>query len=192
MTGLTKPTFTERDTLIEFLRQQRYVLKLAAYKLNDEQAQAAPSVSDLSVGGIIKHVALTERHWIQRMLAGRELETPPEAEYEDGFRFIGDETLEFWLDFYDEVAAETEAIIAAEEDLGRLVPIPKGVPWFPADEDYWSVRWVLVHVIEETARHAGHADIVRESVDGATGFGLIADYETAQGNRPVWADYLPA
>jgi uncharacterized damage-inducible protein DinB len=191
MAGLTPPTFTERDTLIEFLRQQRYVLKVAAHALNDEQAQATPSISALSVGGVIKHVALTERHWIQRIVAGREV-AGIESEYEDGFRFVGDETLESVLAFYDEVAAETEAQIAAEEDLGRLVPIPKGVPWFPADEDYWSVRWVLLHVIEETARHAGHADIVRESIDGATGFKLLADYETAQGNPPAWAAYLEA
>ncbi len=191
MSGLTKTTFDERSTLIEFLRQQRYVLKVAAYGLTDQQAQAAPSVSALSVGGIIKHVALTERHWMQRIVEGRELETPPEAEYEDGFRFLEGETLEGWLAFYDEVAAETERIISSSE-LDRLVPIPKGVPWFPQDEENWSLRWVLLHLIEETSRHAGHADIVRESVDGATGFQLLADYETAQGNPPAWAAYLSA
>lgn len=191
MAGLTPPTFDERSTLIEFLRQQRYVLKLAAFELTDEQAQAAPSVSALSVGGLIKHVALTERHWVQRVMLG--VDVPGmEDEYEDGFRFVGDETLASVLAFYDEVAAETEAAIAAEEDLGRLVPIPKGVPWFPQDEDYWSVRWVLLHIVEETSRHAGHADVVRESVDGATGFELIARYETAQGNPPAWAAYLSA
>ncbi len=192
MTGLTKSNIHRTsDSLIEFLRQQRYVLKVAAFGLTDEQASASPSVSALSVGGVIKHVALTERHWIQRIVVGREVEGL-EDEYETGFTFVGDETLESILAFYDEVAAETEAVIASEEDLGRLVPIPKGVPWFPQDEDNWSVRWVLLHVIEETARHAGHADIVRESVDGGTGFQLLADYETAQGNPPPWAEYLSA
>ena len=191
MPGLTPATFDERSTLIEFLRQQRYVLKVAAFGLTDEQAQAAPSVSALSVGGVIKHVALTERHWMQRIVEQRELETPPEAEYEDGFRFLAGETLESVLAFYDEVAAETERIIA-DSELDRLVPIPKGVPWFPQDEEHWSLRWVLLHIIEETARHAGHADIVRESIDGANGFALLAEYETAQGNRPAWADYVSA
>lgn len=46
-------------------------------------------------------------------------------------------------------------------------PVPRGVPWFPADVEKWSVRWVLLHLIEETARHGGHADIIRESLDGA-------------------------
>jgi len=191
MAGLTPPTFDERTSLIEFLRQQRYVLKVAAFGLSDEQASASPSVSALSVGGVIKHVALTERHWIQRIVVGRDI-PGMEDEYEAGFQFVGNETLESVLAFYDEVAAETEATIASEDDLGRLVAIPKGVPWFPQDEDYWSVRWVLLHVIEETARHAGHADIVRESVDGGTGFQLLADYETAQGNPPSWASYLAA
>jgi uncharacterized damage-inducible protein DinB len=191
MTGLTKPTFTERDTLIEFLRQQRYVLKLAAYKLTDEQAQMSPSTSELTVGGLIKHVALTEQHWMRRIVRG-EAYGSPEDEYENGFRFVGDETLESVLAFYDEVAADTEAFIADEGDLGRLVPIPKGVPWFPADEDNWSVRWVLMHVIEETARHAGHADIVRESIDGSVAFGLLAQKETDEGNPPAWAAYLSA
>lgn len=191
MTGLTKPTFTERDSLIEFLRQQRYVLKLAAYKLNDEQAQAAPSVSALSVGGLIKHVALTEQHWMRRIVRGEEYGDMGD-EYENGFRFVGDETLESIIAFYDEVEAETERFIAEEEDLGRLVPIPQGVPWFPADEENWSVRWVLLHIIEETARHAGHADIVREAIDGSVAFGLLAQKETDEGNPPAWAAYLKA
>jgi hypothetical protein len=78
---------------------------------------------------------------------------------------------------YDEVAAQTEEVVAAVDDLSLPVPVPKGVPWYPQDVDAWSVRWVLLHVIEETARHAGHADIVRESVDGATAFPLIAAVE---------------
>ncbi|HVV36053.1 MAG TPA: DinB family protein [Acidimicrobiales bacterium] len=190
MPGLTPATIDERDTLVAFLRQQRYVLKLAAYGLTDEEAQATPSASALSVGGIIKHVALTEQHWMRRIVRGEEYGNV-EDEYANGFRFVGDETLASVLAFYDTVAADTEAFIATAE-LDQLVPVPKGVPWFPQDENFWSLRWVLVHIVEETARHAGHADIVRESIDGATGFRLLADYETALGNRPAWADYLPA
>ena len=74
-------------------------------------------------------------------------------------------------------AAETEAVIAGIADLGQAVPVPKGVPWFPDDVEAWSVRWVLLHLITETARHAGHADIVRESVDGATAFPIMAGAE---------------
>ena len=75
------------------------------------------------------------------------------------------------------MAKETEAIVAAITDLDRPVPVPKGVPWFPDDVEAWSVRWVLLHLIEEIARHAGHADIVRESIDGATMYELMAAAE---------------
>jgi hypothetical protein len=67
--------------------------------------------------------------------------------------------------------------MAGIEDLGQEVPVPKGVPWYPSDVDNWSVRWVLLHLIEETARHAGHADILREAIDGATAFPLMAAVE---------------
>jgi hypothetical protein len=87
------------------------------------------------------------------------------------------ETLADVLALYDEVASRTEEVIAGITDLGQPVPVPKEVPWFPKDVDAWSVRWVLLHLIEETARHAGHADIVREHIDGATAFPLMAAAE---------------
>ncbi len=88
-----------------------------------------------------------------------------------------DETLAEVFDLYDAIARETEAVVAAVPDLGQDVPVPPGVPWYPDDVDAWSVRWVLLHLIAETARHAGHADIVRESIDGATAFPLMAAAE---------------
>ena len=61
--------------------------------------------------------------------------------------------------------------------LDAPVPVPKGVPWYPDDVEAWSLRWVLLHLIEEIGRHAGHADIVRESIDGATMYELLAAVE---------------
>jgi hypothetical protein len=78
---------------------------------------------------------------------------------------------------YATVARDTEAVVRALPDLHPAVPVPKGVPWFPAEVDAWTVRWVLLHLIEETARHAGHADIIRESIDGATMYALMAAAE---------------
>ncbi len=60
---------------------------------------------------------------------------------------------------------------------GAAVPVPRDAPWFPKDVDAWSVRWVAMHLVEELARHAGHADIVRESIDGATMYELVAARE---------------
>ena len=99
-----------------------------------------------------------------------------EEDYETGFTLLTDETLADVLAEYAEVAAETEAIIAGISDLGQPVPVPDA-PWYPDDVKEWSVRWVLLHLIEETARHAGHADIVRETIDGATAFPLMAAAE---------------
>ena len=87
------------------------------------------------------------------------------------------ETLKAILDDNERCGRETEAAIAGIDDLGQAVPVTKGVPWFPADVDAWSVRWVLLHLMEELARHAGHADIIREHVDGGTMFPIMAAAE---------------
>jgi hypothetical protein len=173
MPAMPPPVPDERTALLAYLAQQRDNLRVTAHGLTDEQAGAAPSVSPLSVGGIIKHVAHTERHWVHIIRQSSEAA----IDYAETFRFGPDDTLASVLAFYGDVARETEAVIAGIADLGDPVPVPKGVPWFPDDVDAWSVRWVLLHVIEETARHTGHADIVRESVDGATGFPLRAAAE---------------
>ena len=174
MPGLVPPVADEREGLLGYLAQQRYVLRLAAFGLTDEQARATPSASALSVGGLIKHVATVERSWTDTVLQRFSASVD---DYESNFRLAPDETLAGVLDLYDEVANETAAVIAGIPDLGQPVPVPPGVPWFPEDVEAWSVRWVLLHLITETARHAGHADIVRESVDGATAFPLMAAAE---------------
>jgi uncharacterized damage-inducible protein DinB len=178
MPGSVRPVTDERDGLLAFLEQQRYVLRLTAYGLSDEQARAVPSRSALSVGGLIKHVAYTEQGWIDTVLQRtRDASTDAaEAAYDDNFRLGPDETLASVLAFYDDVAAETAAVIAAIDDLDQAVPVPDA-PWYPDDLDAWSVRWVLLHLIEETSRHAGHADILRECLDGATAMPLMAAAE---------------
>ena len=174
MPGTVRPVSDERDALLAYLDQQRHVLRLTAYGLTDEQARATPTTSSLSVGGLIKHVAQVERQW-----AAMVLQRPRGSaeDYAAGFRLSEEETLADALSLYDEAAGETDSVVAAIPDLGQPVPVPKGVPWYPADVEAWSVRWVLLHLIEETARHAGHADIVREHLDGATAFPLMAAAE---------------
>ena len=175
MPGQAPVVTDERGQLLAYLAQQRLVLKLTAYGLTDEQTRSAPSVSSLTVGGLIKHVASTERYWIDLVLQ-RQTEAA-EDDYGANFRVEPGETLASIIGMYDAVARETESVIDKIADLGQPVPVPKGVPWFPDDLDAWSVRWVLLHIATETARHAGHADIVRESVDGATAFPLMAAAE---------------
>ena len=177
MPGTVRPVVDERDGLLAYLAQQRDALRFAVHGLTDEQATAKPTVSGLSLGGLIKHVAQVERYWIVELVAQRPLPERQNQDYEAAFRLGEGETLASVLDVYAAVAAETEAIIGAIPDMGQPVPVPKGVPWFPKDVEAWSVRWVLLHVIEETARHAGHADIIRESLDGRTMYELMAAAE---------------
>lgn len=174
MPGQAPPVADEREGLLAYLSQQRYVLRLAAHGLTDEQARATPTAGTLSVGGLIKHVASVERTWMDMVL---ERPRGTEDEYLANFRMSPHETLADVLACYDDAARDTDAVIDDVADLGQAVPVPKGVPWFPDDVDAWSVRWVLLHLITETARHAGHADIVRESIDGATAFPLMAAAE---------------
>lgn len=173
------PHTNEIDLLLSFIAQQRDGLRFAAYGLTDEQARLTPAASSLSVGGLVKHVTEMERSWMDTTL---QRERPSatgdqEASYEDGFRLLAGETLADALEELDAAAAETEAIVREIGDLDLLIPVPKGVPWFPQDLDHWTLRWVLLHLIEEAARHAGHTDIVRESIDGATMYELQAGAE---------------
>jgi uncharacterized damage-inducible protein DinB len=161
--------------LLAYLAQMRSVLQIAAYGLTDEQARATPTAGALSVGGLIKHVAAVERTWMDTVLQRR---SGAAEDYEANFRLGPDETLADALRLLDEAARNTQAVVNGIDDLGQPVPVPQGVPWFPDDVDAWSVRWVLLHLIQETARHAGHADIVRESIDGATAFPLMAAAES--------------
>ncbi|MCR6486634.1 DinB family protein [Amycolatopsis sp. OK19-0408] len=178
MAGNVPPVADERDGLLRFLEQQRYVLKLAAHGLTDEQARSTPTKSTLSVGGLVKHVASTEDGWLDIILQlpGKPFDEAMAA-YQESYSLGPEETLAQVLARYDEVAARTAEVIAGIDDLAQPVPVPKGVPWYPQDVEAWSVRWVLLHLIEETARHAGHADIIREHVDGGTAIPLMAAAE---------------
>jgi hypothetical protein len=182
MALLTRAVTDERDALLTFLAAQREAVKAAVFELDREQATSTPSVSAINLAGLIKHVANTERSWVAGRLAGRDVE----IEYQDSFNLKDGESVQDMLDFYDLVAAETEQIVKELPSLDVEVPVPKGVPWFPDDLEAWNARWVLFHCIEETARHAGHADIIRESIDGSNAYVLLAK---AQGEIP---DYLAA
>jgi Protein of unknown function (DUF664) len=124
-----------------------------------------------------------QRIWMQRVAAAPE-EPPTDTrpfeerrkEYEDEYVMRTDETLSQVLDACAVQNAETLRLVQAA-DLDAAVPVPRNAPWFPKDVEGWSVRWVFLHVISELARHAGHADIIRESIDGATMYQLVAACE---------------
>ncbi|MFE5868610.1 DinB family protein [Streptomyces roseifaciens] len=162
----------ERATLLAFVEAQRGGLRRAVLGLTDEQAALKPSASELSLGGLLKHVMQAEQNWL--MLAqGRAEETEQDqAKWADGFRLLEGETVAGVLARWEQVAAETEKFIHSVPSLEDTFPLPPA-PWFPADSRV-SMRWLLLHLVEEIARHAGHADVIRESLDGKTAFELVA------------------
>ena len=174
MPGTPPSVSTEREALAAYLVQQREGLKNAAYGLTEDQARARPTVSALSVSGLIKHAAIMEKGWIQTMRG--DVGNANEQAYLDSFTLTGDETLASVIADFDQVAADTESAIAELDDLGDRVQLADA-PWNPKDPDGFSARWILLHVIEELARHAGHADIIREHIDGATMYELMAAAE---------------
>jgi len=183
MPGLPLPATGERQTLLEFLRFNQNAFFAVAYGLTDEQARSKPSVSALSVGGLVKHAAGVQRGWMERVKAAPNFpprdERPFEeqmASYEDEYVMRDDEALDQLLDGLRRQNEETLRLFE-EADWDTPVPVPHDVPWFPQDVDSWTVRWVALHLIEELTRHAGHCDIIRESLDGATMYELMAANE---------------
>jgi len=168
------PVSDERQGLLAFLAQQRAAIRNAAYGLTEEQARTTTTASTLTIGGLVKHAADAETGWVDRILGTDQTDPTDVAGYLAGFHLQPDESLQGALALYDEAAARTDVVVAEIDDLDRDVPLAKGVPWFPESA---TVRWVLLHLIEETARHAGHADIIRESLDGATAGALMAAAE---------------
>jgi len=177
MAAHVPPHTDERELLLAFLDQQRHGIRNAALGLTDDEARRTPTLGALSIGGLVKHAVKTERYWVELAVPGSlEAGATINYDYETGFLLLPDEKLSAMLEAYADVATHTDRVMR-DAALTDPVPVPRGAPWFPADVDAWSVRWVLLHLIEETARHAGHADIVRESIDGATMYPLMAAAE---------------
>jgi uncharacterized damage-inducible protein DinB len=176
MPGNVPPVADERDGLMKYLEQQRAGIRNAAYGLTEEQIRLKPTKSAICIGGLVKHVTACERGWVDTMLQRRKDQSVKEAAAQWGadWQVTADDTLATLLADYAACARETEEAVVGIDDLSQPVPVPQDAPWFPKDVEAWSVRWVLLHLIEEVARHAGHADLVREHVDGATWYELMA------------------
>lgn len=170
------PLDLEREDLLESLGLHRWFLRFTVRELTDEEAARRTTTSALSLGGLIKHVAATEAAWANFIVEG------PSAigdftDFTDGaveardteFRLLDGESLDGALANYDAVAARTDELVRTLPSLNVSHPLPEA-PWFEPGAS-WSARRALLHVIAETAQHAGHADILRESLDGAKTMG---------------------
>ncbi|MFD0398346.1 DinB family protein [Kitasatospora sp. NPDC127121] len=166
----------ERADLLAALAKQRHFLRFTTRDLTDEQAGLQTTVSALCLGGLIKHVSTVERFWVDFIVEGPsampDFSSFTEADFArraDEFRLLPGETLAGVLAEYAEVARRTDDLVATLPDLGATQPLPKA-PWFEAGAE-WSARRVLMHIVTESAQHAGHADIIREALDGAKSMG---------------------
>jgi uncharacterized damage-inducible protein DinB len=167
----------ERAALLGYLAAQRRGIRRALTGLTEAQARSTPSASALSLAGVVKHCAWGERSWLRKM-RGEPVDPQTSAQgWRESFTAQPDETVAVLLARYDEAARVTEAAVRAEPSLDRTFTC-RPTDWDRGGERTW--RWALLHLIEEAARHAGHADIVRESIDGASAFAL----ESADGLAP--------
>lgn len=158
--------------LLETLHQRRGYLRRTLRRLTDEEVATRSTVSTMCLGGILKHLTDTEAAWaafIRDGAAAMDAEAGSHGDYGATFEMQPGETLAGVLGRYDEQAASTDALIAGLPDLDASHPLPVA-PWFPPDTS-WSARRVVLHLIAETAQHAGHADIIREAIDGAKTMG---------------------
>ncbi|MFE5584470.1 DinB family protein [Kitasatospora sp. NPDC056531] len=159
----------ERGDLVETLGNHRGLLRRTVRDLTDEQAARQTTVSELCLGGLIKHVSAVEARWARFITGGAEAMRSGDGDWAAQFRMAEGETLAGLLDAYEAVARGTDELVRSLPDLDLAHPLPPA-PWFEPGAS-WSARRVLLHLIAETAQHAGHADIIRESLDGAKSMG---------------------
>jgi uncharacterized damage-inducible protein DinB len=183
MPALAPPVSDERSALREYLAYHQSAFFAVSYGLTDEQARLTPTVSELSIGGLIKHVTGMQRTWMSRVAAAPD--APPKdprsfdevaKDFADQHVMRADETLDGLRGALEAQNAHSLQLVETA-DLAAKVPVPQDIPWFPKGIKDWSVRWVILHVINELTRHSGHADIIRESIDGATMYELLAALE---------------
>jgi hypothetical protein len=145
----------ERETLLAFLGYLRASVDRKLVDLSEDDARRPLVASRTTLLGLVKHLTLVEVYWAQRRVADSDV-----VLHGDGFELEPTDTVASVRHAYAEAGRHTDEIIAARADLDR--PLARG-------RHGLTVRWALVHLVEETARHAGHADILRELVDGETG-----------------------
>jgi uncharacterized damage-inducible protein DinB len=176
MTMATVTVDAERADLLAMLAKHRHFIRFTTRDLSDEQAGQRTTASELCLGGLIKHVTLVERNWANFLVQGASamgdasaMTGEDWAAWGEQFTLLPGETLLGVLDAYAEAGQRTDELVRTLPDLNAAQPLPSA-PWFEAGAR-WSARRVLLHIITETAQHSGHADIIRESLDGAKTMG---------------------
>jgi uncharacterized damage-inducible protein DinB len=164
------PALGEREMLTGFLDYHRATLKMKVAGLTQPQLARTTGASSLTLAALVKHMALVEDSWFTERFAGQPMPPPFddvdwEADRDWEMTTAVDDSPEWLLQRYDEACERSRAVVAATPALDQEAIAGRrredGAPF--------TLRWILCHMIEETARHNGHADLLRESIDGVTG-----------------------
>ena len=158
----------ETSTLLAFLRYHRDTLRMKTEGLDAEQLATTHAPSTMTLGGMLKHLALVEDWWFGCTFFGREASAPFDSvDWEDDadwdWHSAVDDSPEELRALFDRMCAASEEVVAGVEDWSTLSQRQSRTG------ERFSLRWIVVHMIEEYARHNGHADLLREAIDGATG-----------------------
>lgn len=155
------PLAADEKTMLEaFLDYHRATLLMKVSGVSDDDLRRKPTVSSMTLLGLVKHIAYVERWWFQAVFAGQEVEFPWSDDDPDGdWRVEPDDTTEGIIELYKAEVQKSRKIVAAAslDEMAKQFRLGR------------SLRWIVLHMIEETARHNGHADILREAIDGVTG-----------------------
>lgn len=183
----------EATGLAAYIDEQLTAIRAAAFGLTEEQARETPCRSALSVGGIIKHAAYIMRGALERLrteVVERPMDAAAYAAFTDSFAVRDDETVAATIEDFDQVQAQLLAAVAMTDPGGRTTAPP--APWHGiVDARPIHARHYLVHLVEEWARHAGHADIIREQIDGVAVPTLVLTLAGASAND-FFQPYQPA
>lgn len=181
--GFLTPNATgEHDVLCTYALQQLAQMRTTIHGLTDEQIHTTPTASALNLSALVMHAGAVAVYWSACAASAPDGPALPDDFADDPSldRLIADDRpIEAVLEFFDRCVAITTENLEAATDLDALAPVPVA-PWFPDDLTHWQARWCLAHISTEIARHVGHADIIRETLDGATSFELNDSEERAE------------
>jgi uncharacterized damage-inducible protein DinB len=162
----------EKQALLHFLEYQRASVLSIVEGLNEEAWHKPVVPSGWTPAGLVEHLGDAERHWFQQVVAGSDVDLPWDEgrpAYDPEAAFICDRPAADVIAYYREQCLRSDAVLAVTP----MSAPPRGKHGDPdTDEQPPSVRWVVLHMIEETACHSGHLDIARELLDGKTDLGL--------------------
>jgi hypothetical protein len=183
----------EVNGLVHYVDQQLTALRAAVIGLTEEQARLCPCRSALSIGGLLKHATYGMRNATARLTgtaAPQAVDAESFAAYSSSFALSDDETAVAALAAFDEARVGYLDAIAATDPAAPSTEPP--APWFGIfDSRPSNARYYLVHQVEELARHAGHADIIREQIDGLSVPAIVLSQAGAPAND-YFAPYVPA